>query len=199
MVVVGMNDQCIPYLVPRNFNTLQPLLKHVVSQWSFDSQGFVFVFSEDLVVRLQSEPLGKNTKNKVRWDTEIWGRQWKQMSCSDLLVKEIFVHNSWNVEQGISHPKECVFTVWRQKHIVLCRLPLTSSAPTEDTNSLLWYGKSSVSDLLNSITETLMRDEPVFQTALLPDLLSMPNMCATHEKIKPQKHAQLQAYELITD
>ncbi len=50
------------------------------------------------------------------------------MSYLDLLIKEIFVHNSWNVKQGISHPEECVFTVGRQNHIVLCKLPLTSSA-----------------------------------------------------------------------
>lgn len=60
------------------------------------------------------------------------------MSRLYLLVKEIFLHNSWNVEQGISHSKECVFTVGRQKHIVLLRLPLISSAQTEDTNNLLW-------------------------------------------------------------
>lgn len=70
------------------------------------------------------------------------------MSHSALLVKEIFVHNSWNVEQGISHPKERVFTVGRQKHIVLCKLPLTNSAQKEDTNNLLWYRKSSVSDFV---------------------------------------------------
>lgn len=57
--------------------------------------------------------------------TEIGRIQAPQRRCLDLLVKEIFVHNSWNVEQGISHPEECVFTAERQKHIVLCRLPLT--------------------------------------------------------------------------
>lgn len=29
----------------------------------------------------------------------------------DSLVKKVLVHNSWDVEQGIAHPKECVFTV----------------------------------------------------------------------------------------
>lgn len=62
----SMNDQCTPYLVPHNFKkTLHVTLqKHVLSRWSFDSQGFVFVFSEDLVIRLQSKPLKKDDKKK---------------------------------------------------------------------------------------------------------------------------------------
>lgn len=47
-----------------NLTLCVTLLKHMVSRWSFDSQGFVFVFSEDLVIRLQSKPLGKNTTTK---------------------------------------------------------------------------------------------------------------------------------------
>lgn len=123
-VVLGMNGQCIPYMVPRNFNPLRCTTEAHV--WRFNSQGLVFVFSEDLVIRLQSKPCREHkTDVSVFYVTEIGRNQAPQRRCLDLLVKEIFVHNSWNVEQGISHPKECVFTAERQKHIVLCRLPLT--------------------------------------------------------------------------
>lgn len=72
MVVVGMNDQCIPYLVPRNFNTL-----HYWSTWCpsevlthkalclSSARIWSLGFSPNLSERTQ--------KIKVRWDAEIWG------------------------------------------------------------------------------------------------------------------------------
>lgn len=54
----------------------------------------------------------------------------------DLLVKEIFVHNSWNVQQGVPHPKERVFTVQGQKQTVSLWLPLVKSAQRSFTR--LW-------------------------------------------------------------
>lgn len=44
---------------------------------------------------------------------------WKETCGLNVLVQEIFVHNSWNIQQGISHAEECVFTVRRHKPIVL--------------------------------------------------------------------------------
>lgn len=54
-------------------------------------------------------------KRKVNQTAILWKEKnmWEQTCGLNLLVKEIFVHNGWNIQQGISHPKECVFTVKR--------------------------------------------------------------------------------------
>ncbi len=65
MVVVGMNDKCIPNLFLINFKMLGYTTEGsgvIVKFWLTHSQGFVFVLSEDLVIGLQSKPLGENTK-----------------------------------------------------------------------------------------------------------------------------------------
>lgn len=64
MEVMGMNDQCGLYLVLRNLNTLHNTCGARGVRWSLNSQGFVSVFSQDLVIGLQSKPLSKDT-NKI--------------------------------------------------------------------------------------------------------------------------------------
>lgn len=155
MVVVGVNDKCILHLVPCYFKILN---------YTTEGSGFQVKFWLTRLCVCPQRGSGRSvsvrTFRKIQniiyihnisvfQDTKKWRNQWQQISFFDLLVKEVFVHNSWNVKQGISHPKECVFTVRRQKHIVLCTLPLTSSAFTEDTDSLPQYRKSSVSDQLS--------------------------------------------------
>lgn len=70
---------------------------------------------------------GENKQGKVL--QEAWRScesiHENKRSFLDLLVKEIFVHNSWDVQQGVPHSKEGVFTVQEQKQIVSLRLPLS--------------------------------------------------------------------------
>lgn len=84
--------------------------------WSFDSQGFVLVLGQDLVIGLQSESSGTEkrlVRRRAGKETHTCAR-----TCAfDLLVQEVFVHHSCNIQQGIPHPKECVFTVRRQTYL----------------------------------------------------------------------------------
>lgn len=179
MEVTGMNDQCGLYLVPRNLNTLHNTCGARGVQWSLNSQGFVSVFSQDLVIGLQSEPLSKDTnKMLVCFQTQMHERLCEK-SRSDLLVKEIFVHHSWNVEQGISHPKECVFTEGRQEllfysdsHTPSLHVRKTLTISREDHPFQIWF------DSFNF--KVVCHVTHVYHKASLLSWLPIINMCTPH-------------------
>lgn len=131
-----------PYLAASHFNAARyaALTRGVTRGCSLHSQGFVFVLSQDLVVGLQSKPERREqARQSVSGGmTAVWSIPENKRSSLDLLVKEIFVHNSWDVQQGVPHPKERVFTVQGQKQIVSLGLPLIKSALTR-----LWSDGSS--------------------------------------------------------
>lgn len=122
-----MNDHRVTLLIRLHIISILCITQLNVLSLCFYSQGFMFVFSQDLVIWLQSIPFSKELKLKIKKHhhqyTEICRYLGKQKSYFDLLVKEVLVHNSWNVKQGISHPKECVFTVWRQKTYCITETP----------------------------------------------------------------------------
>ena len=144
MEVVGINDRCDPYLVPHHVT----LVKHVVvSRWRSDSQGFVPVFSEDLVVGLQSKPFRKNVKIKLQGE-------WKWEKCEDAVetISRPTLTCQGNLcprqlrcpARGCPSQKACFHCEETETHCVR-RTPTRQSK----TNNLLWHGRSSAPDLLN--------------------------------------------------
>lgn len=102
-----MIGQRIPYLVPHSFNGLRWV-------WSFDSQGFVLIFSQDLVIGLQSESSGKE-KGIVRRRRERKRTRAHKRVVLTYLSRKSLSTTAEISSKGFPIPKS-VFSLWEDKH-----------------------------------------------------------------------------------
>lgn len=155
MAVIG---QRIPYLVPHSFNGLRWV-------WSFDSQGFVLIFSQDLVIGLQSESSGKEKGIVRRQRGKKRTRAHKRVVLTYLSRKSLSTTAEIS-SKGFPIPKS-VFSLWEDKHCgAHSNLPQKGQVKKFVAEVMLLFLKS----------ETLMRPKAAFAQNLLQKHCTIANL-----------------------